>query len=99
MTSQRRAFSDEHGYGGDAAASGVPLLALRSNLGACIDAPSAGEWRSYGGDLGAKPLRRARPDHNRDNSTGLKSPGVSSGCVRPRPEINFEERRSWSAAC
>ena len=62
-----------------ASAGLVAVLVLLSRLPASrrSAAPTNGEWRAWGGDLGVDALRAARSDQRRATSTSSRSPGAS----------------------
>jgi quinoprotein glucose dehydrogenase len=92
MNMQRRAFLlASTAMAAMAVAAGVPTLAQpQQRLEPASNAPSAGEWRSYGGDLGSN--RYAALDQiNRDNFNRLEVAWrFKADAFGPRPEINFE---------
>src|SRR5882672_976659 len=89
MDMQRRAFL--LASTAMAVAAGAPALAQpQPRLQPASNAPSAGEWRSYGGDLGSN--RYAALDQiNRDNFNRLEVAWrFKADAFGPRPEVNFE---------
>src|SRR5258706_3175127 len=92
MNMQRREFLlASTAMGALAVAAGAPALAQpQQRLSPASNAPSAGEWRSYGGDLGSN--RYAALDQiNRDNFNRLEVAWrFKTDSYGPRPEINFE---------
>jgi glucose dehydrogenase len=74
-----------------AMAAGAGALAQpRPQFAPASNAPSAGEWRTYGGDLGSN--RYAALDQiNRDNFNKLEVAWrFKTDAFGPRPEVNFE---------
>src|SRR5882724_1181542 len=72
-------------------AAGVPALAQpQTRLAPASNAPSAGEWKSYGGDLGSN--RYAALDQiNKDNFNRLEVAWrFKTDSFGARPEVNFE---------
>src|SRR6267142_2855507 len=91
MDMQRRAFLlTSTALAAVAVAAGVPLAQPQPRLQPASNAPSAGEWRSYGGDLGSN--RYAALDQiNRDNFNRLEVAWrFKADSFGARPEINFE---------
>jgi quinoprotein glucose dehydrogenase len=92
MDMQRRAFLlASTAMAAVAVAAGAPALAQpQQRLQPPSNAPSAGDWRSYGGDLGSN--RYAALDQiNRDNFNRLEVAWrFKADAFGPRPEVNFE---------
>jgi quinoprotein glucose dehydrogenase len=73
-----------------AMATGAPATAAQQRLSPASNAPSAGEWKSYGGDIGN--TRYAALDQvNKDNFNRLQVAWrFKTDAFGPRPENNFE---------
>jgi len=92
MNMQRREFLlASTAMGALAVAAGAPALAQpQQRLSPASNAPSAGEWKSYGGDLGSN--RYAALDQiNKDNFNRLEVAWrFKTDSFGARPEVNFE---------
>ncbi|MEA2825061.1 MAG: quinoprotein glucose dehydrogenase, partial [Alphaproteobacteria bacterium] len=92
MNMQRREFLlASTAMGALAMAAGAPVLAQpQQRLSPASNAPSAGEWKSYGGDLGSN--RYAALDQiNKDNFNRLEIAWrFKTDSYGARPEVNFE---------
>src|SRR6266446_3291438 len=92
MDMQRRAFLlASTAMAAMAVAAGAPALAQpQQRLQPASNAPSAGEWRTYGGDLSSN--RYAALDQiNKDNFSKLEIAWrFKTDAFGPRPEVNFE---------
>src|SRR5258706_13067520 len=92
MNMQRREFLlASTAMGALAIAAGAPALAQpQARLSPASNAPSAGEWKSYGGDLGSN--RYAALDQiNNDNFNPLETPWpLNTDPFGAPPEIKFE---------
>src|SRR5258706_5372972 len=92
MNMQRREFLlASTAMGALAVAAGAPALAQpQQRLSPASNAASAGEWKSYGGDLGSN--RYAALDQiNKDNFTRLEVAWrFKTDSFGARPEVNFE---------
>src|SRR6266850_801862 len=93
MDMQRREFLlASTAVGALAMGAGAPALAQQpqARLSPASNAPSAGEWKSYGGDLGS--TRYAALDQiTKDNFNRLEVAWrFKTDSFGPRPEVNFE---------